>query len=458
MISSDVHCLKGYHGDFDANEDALSLSRYKLRIRSPDAASRDSWRDDYYRIDDEDNCDLFVKRRRRCEVSDDVYVQQFNLLIRHRVSTLLEDVGQQLWRGAFLLIDFLVAKRTFLHLRKGVFLELGGGVGIVSIVLRILAAKWIITTDYTDEICELAARNIERNEHLVPLSPDESTVLVRGLDWFDSFNPREILGDSSSINTAPARTSMHAQSSDAQSSAQAELCDTTSCNGNGSLTTTLPSTMADAASFQPENCVFHWTHKDKQLLQENPVTWLASDVIYDDKLTEALFTKLDSMMKTGETLWLALEKRFNFTIEEMSVVAHGYRKFLMIINAEETAAAATATATTSVTVNEESATLSARTSSGATEENRELRADEQGTNPLECGSNVCSAASEPANGKNSTATSVLQPGPSRRYFMPSGRYFVGSRVPLTFPQCILCYDRTKDLEMWKIEIRRNTDK
>lgn len=48
------------------------------------------------------------------------------------MATTLVDVGQQVWRGALLLADFLSHyKNTF---ENCVMLELGGGVGLVSVV------------------------------------------------------------------------------------------------------------------------------------------------------------------------------------------------------------------------------------------------------------------------------------------------------------------------------------
>jgi plastocyanin len=62
------------------------------------------------------------------------------------------------------------------------------------------------------------------------------------------------------------------------------------------------------------------------------VTYLAADVIYDDELTEMFFLVLLNLMKPGDNLWLSIELRFNFTVSEMSLVAHGYRRFLNSIH------------------------------------------------------------------------------------------------------------------------------
>lgn len=52
--------------------------------------------------------------------------------IEHSLSTKLCDVGQQVWRGALALADFLLYHRSMFD--GSVMLELGGGVGLVSIV------------------------------------------------------------------------------------------------------------------------------------------------------------------------------------------------------------------------------------------------------------------------------------------------------------------------------------
>ena len=59
------------------------------------------------------------------------------------MSTPLEAVGQQVWRGALLMADYLVHSN---RLRGSpVVLELGGGVGLVSIV-AVLSANLIFCT------------------------------------------------------------------------------------------------------------------------------------------------------------------------------------------------------------------------------------------------------------------------------------------------------------------------
>ena len=56
---------------------------------------------------------------------------------------------------------------------------------------------------------------------------------------------------------------------------------------------------------------------------------VAADCIYDDAATTALFDALRRALaaRPGRYAVVALEKRFNFEAESLSVVAHGYRTF-----------------------------------------------------------------------------------------------------------------------------------
>jgi hypothetical protein len=60
--------------------------------------------------------------------------------------------------------------------------------------------------------------------------------------------------------------------------------------------------------------------------------FLAADVIYDDELTNALFVKLQQLMKPGEVMWIAFEKRYNFSVAKLDLVANGVECFLSHIS------------------------------------------------------------------------------------------------------------------------------
>lgn len=286
-VSSDVHI----ESDSWIADDNLFASRYEISlpggINSP--------------VED------FRERKRRRKSS--LYI-----IMHHLNTTSINDVGKQLWRGAFLLSDYLIHMQN--HLVSKTVIELGCGIGFVSKVASLLPSQRVYMTDANDSLLRLAVQNIDRNSHLLPLSDGLSQcapVLPRILHWMKKSNCRNKL-----------------DSDDA------------------------------------------WSEDDLDHLNDRAtnVIWLAADVIYDDELTEAFFQTSLRMMRSGEHMWMAMEKRFNFSIEELSVVAHGYKRLLKYIS--------------------------------------------------------------PHDG------------------MDSESCFRGTRIPLTFPQRVMCYDRVIDLELWDI--------
>ena len=70
-------------------------------------------------------------------------VTEINSLTEHRKTTILSEVGLQVWRGAFLLNDFILSNRDLFSNKK--VIELGSGVGLTSILGSIYAKKVICT-------------------------------------------------------------------------------------------------------------------------------------------------------------------------------------------------------------------------------------------------------------------------------------------------------------------------
>ncbi|MQL91431.1 hypothetical protein Taro_024042 [Colocasia esculenta] len=64
---------------------------------------------------------------------------------------------------------------------------------------------------------------------------------------------------------------------------------------------------------------------------------LAADVIYSDELTDSFFSVLESLMSRGskKVLYMSLEKRFNFSLDDLDVVANGYLHFRSFLRDEE---------------------------------------------------------------------------------------------------------------------------
>ncbi len=60
------------------------------------------------------------------------------------MSTTLQEVGLQVWRGALIMADYLLHISS--ELRGSTVLELGAGSGLVSIVAALLSAETVICT------------------------------------------------------------------------------------------------------------------------------------------------------------------------------------------------------------------------------------------------------------------------------------------------------------------------
>ena len=178
------------------------------------------------------------------------------LLVEHARATPLADVGLQVWRGALVVCDWLLAEDAARPWRGATIAELGGGVGAVSCLAAALGATALCTDGHRGAVA-LAARNAARNAAAIEAAG--GSVLARIVDW---------------------------------------------------------RAYADAA-----------VDADDALGAADVV--VAADCIYDDAATTALFDALRRALaaRPGRYAVVALEKRFNFEAESLSVVAHGYRTF-----------------------------------------------------------------------------------------------------------------------------------
>ncbi|XP_076639713.1 methyltransferase-like protein 22 [Colletes latitarsis] len=87
--------------------------------------------------------------------------EEGRLLIEHHISTKLQHVGLQVWRGALLLADYILSNPDIFQ--NKVVLELGAGVGLTSIVVSFLAKEVICTDVDIGEILKIIRRNFIRN-------------------------------------------------------------------------------------------------------------------------------------------------------------------------------------------------------------------------------------------------------------------------------------------------------
>ncbi|XP_033195711.1 methyltransferase-like protein 22 [Bombus vosnesenskii] len=112
---------------------------------------------------------------------DDINIdrqQEGKLLIEHHISTELQYVGLQVWRGALLLADYILSNPDLF--RDKVVLELGAGVGLTSIVASFLAKEVICTDIDVKGILKLIHRNFMRNKAYI-----KSKVDIKGLDFLN---------------------------------------------------------------------------------------------------------------------------------------------------------------------------------------------------------------------------------------------------------------------------------
>jgi len=236
------------------------------------------------------------KRHRRSMIHDDNELDEGH---DRRVITLvttgetpLGQVGSQLWRGALLIADLLIAQRGDIFGSSTVVVELGCGVGILGVVCRLVTNRPVFLTDKDEGgILSLAQRNMKVNAHLQPLrgaSAGVNNVRIRELDWLS--------GEASRLFSAK----------------------------------TAPSTSASPAN----NNEFSWSSEAEELAllksKENDVVVLVADCVYDEELTDSLFECLRAIFRCHPRgkCFLSLEKRFNFELASLSVQAYGYRRFL----------------------------------------------------------------------------------------------------------------------------------
>ncbi|CAL9152527.1 unnamed protein product [Musa hybrid cultivar] len=201
----------------------------------------------------------------------------FGLTIQHTITSSLLEVGLQVWKAALVLTDFIMHKSfTSSDLNDVTAIELGAGTGLVGIALA-RVAKTVYITDRGVHILDNCDTNTHINSSLLKFR--ENSVRVRELDWKESWPPPSITAD-------------------------------------------LPSQHRSSKSR------YLWASLEIEEA-ENATVLLAADVIYSDELTDSFFSMVEKLMSRGsqKVLYLALEKRYNFSMDELDVVANGYSHF-----------------------------------------------------------------------------------------------------------------------------------
>lgn len=126
-----------------------------MRFRYPDNAQADADDDGNLAPIIDDDGDLLIAHRKRDEIK-----------LLHRKSTNLTLVGLQIWRGAFVLADYLIHNHNVFARKR--LLELGAGVGLTTIAAAIHAERDIVCTDINlGGILGLIQSNVNMNRQLI---------------------------------------------------------------------------------------------------------------------------------------------------------------------------------------------------------------------------------------------------------------------------------------------------
>ncbi|XP_014245289.1 methyltransferase-like protein 22 [Cimex lectularius] len=197
------------------------------------------------------------KNVRYDEDGDIVIPRKQNLLLEFSETTTIDLVGLQLWRGAFLLSDFILSEHSHLFENK-VILELASGIGLTSIVAG-MVGKRVISTDVNQkDVLDLLSRNIERNNDIV-----KAQMTIEALNFYQT----------------------------------------------------------------------DWSVEMKCMLNETDIV-IAADVVYDDELTEAFVLCLTKILlePPQKIFFLALEKRYVFTLADLNSVPPCYDHFITFLH------------------------------------------------------------------------------------------------------------------------------
>ena len=253
------------------------------------------------------------------DVADCGVEQLLGLTLEVEQQSTVSNCGVQLWRGAFLLADWLLhcehnryaepgAALSDTHISSlAVGLELGCGVGLCSIILSRLCGT-VFATDLPGPVLPICARNVERNTASVVSdgAHEQSTrVRVRSLDWHD-VQALSLLGRQGLVS---------------EHTLVAAASQRSTLNGEWAMRET-----------------------DADALSQLSVV-VAADVLYDAPATVAFVRLLPLLLLGGGSthdsptpvrrwLWLSLERRIVFSVAERRAHAPAVELFFELLEAD----------------------------------------------------------------------------------------------------------------------------
>nr|CAG4637304.1 EOG090X0C5G [Ceriodaphnia reticulata] len=180
-VTSEVHVFS--EGDSHGEDESIVISKFNFTLPNKLLPNtRDVSQDPSNSIDDDG--DLVVQRKD--------YTPDYSLSIKHHINTSLDLVGLQVWRGAFLLADYLLHSATdegtdLMISRDDIVIELGAGTGLTSIVAGMVSDQVVSTDISKGNILALIDTNVKLNSQWI-----KGKVEAMELDFYNSSYPETL--------------------------------------------------------------------------------------------------------------------------------------------------------------------------------------------------------------------------------------------------------------------------
>lgn len=240
-----------------------------------------------------------------------------SITIHHSLATTISRCGEQVWQGSCLLGDWVLVNRQ--QLQGQVVIELGAGVGLVSLLAGMFA-KTVFLTDADAGALQLAQRNTAEAAataaslaHRTQTAAGQDScvqaadIRVRALDWFQLFDTQlqqlsqaEVLQLLNStfncVHSGPCAAS--AAGGKAQQQRLRQQQPQQEDVHNVAQRQQQQQQQGPQQEQEPQGvaAAWQWSPPDLQLLAQTTL-WLAADVVYDQTLTDAFMHTAAALMR-----------------------------------------------------------------------------------------------------------------------------------------------------------------